>query len=381
MAVVVTGATGMLGSRIVLQLARSDAVSVVCCPVRRGASNPSASLASRLADIVATWPVADATDAIRAKLRVAHIDFASEDDALVDRDAQQVVDDVARRRCIGIVHCAALDGYLHPPALLDRVNVGGTRAAASIARRLDAPLVHISSCAVRLWDDCADDGVAHSSTGFRTAYAASKTAAERFVISAIQTGETLHRSSRAVDVGYLYDSQSANAWCEDAHVVECIWRLCERLGAAPRFNSDDVCVDHTHVDDAAAAIADLLLVDRSDSAQSSSSNSTPLLHLRSAATAVSWNREMLPFIVKHSKTPIAEVPYDEWRAKVDTYCRLRGARLRWLRDLMSPDLEAQLRVMFGSGLQRHFRAAHFRTPDVASRIQAVLARRASGNSP
>ncbi len=363
--VIVTGATGMLGSRIALQLARKELVASVCCPVRAKRRGGSC-VASRVDDIVASWPAADAAS-VQVKLCLSRVDFAADDAAVVAADA--------KTPCVGVVHCAALDGYRHPRRLLDRVNVGGTLAAISLACSVGAPLVHMSSCAARLFDLGEDACVA--GRGFSTAYAASKAAAERLVLEAIARGE-LPAGSCAVDIGYLYDDASASGWRESAHVMEFVWRLCHRLAAAPLFDCDSVCVDNTHVDDAAGAIAASLFAEHLAGERSTRS----LRFLRHAATAVSWNRGVVPALVEaHAAacgssgevSQMQVLPYGEWRTLVLDHCARRGRRLRWISDLMSDDVDSQLRRMFGHRNDRwDDPRATFRAPPIGDRVRQVL---------
>eukprot|EP01029_Cantina_marsupialis_P027492 TRINITY_DN76_c0_g4_i1.p1 TRINITY_DN76_c0_g4~~TRINITY_DN76_c0_g4_i1.p1 ORF type:complete len:1254 (-),score=260.52 TRINITY_DN76_c0_g4_i1:588-4037(-) len=151
---------------------------------------------------------------------------------------------------ISIFHCAAIDNFVHSYDMLRDCNIGGTANAIILAKKMNANLVHTSSCIVYLAETLKNCSV-YASSGLFNGYCQTKYVAEKLVLSA---ASSIHMYSKGISnnqlfacrFGYLYDDTDASVDVTDS--VENILQLFAETGLAPDFS--DARVDLTPIEHA-----------------------------------------------------------------------------------------------------------------------------------
>jgi thioester reductase-like protein len=233
--ILLTGATGFLGSRVLVELIdRTDAT--ITCLVREP---------TRLIPALRQIQGERAIAAMTSRLRVITGDLVEPQLGLHDALYTQLAVDT-------IVHCAADVSLAKPYASLRPANVAGTQRVLELAARTHARVHHASTLGVFVGSD-RTPGMLHESDALETAerihggYAQSKWAAEWL---AREAGATIYRFGLLTG-----DTRTGRAPPRDW--LTWFLRGLAQLGAAPRIG--ELRVDITPIDHAAAAFASLIL--------------------------------------------------------------------------------------------------------------------------
>jgi len=125
-AVLVTGATGLVGAEVVKRLVAMN--------------RPVVAVTHRRPRIVA-----NDGRAIAASNKVRHV---AGDVRIVRFGLDEKVSTALTHTVGCIVHCAATTAFNAPDRVYDELNIGATRNAIALGRRLDVPLVHVSTAYV-----------------------------------------------------------------------------------------------------------------------------------------------------------------------------------------------------------------------------------------
>jgi len=105
-----------------------------------------------------------------------------------------------------IIHCAATTDFVATDDHYARVNVGGTENALALAKRYNAPLLHVSTAYVcGQVDGAVMEQPANLSRDFTNGYERSKAMAEMRVMSAVAQGLTATIARPSIIVGRLHD--------------------------------------------------------------------------------------------------------------------------------------------------------------------------------
>jgi long-subunit acyl-CoA synthetase (AMP-forming)/nucleoside-diphosphate-sugar epimerase/1-acyl-sn-glycerol-3-phosphate acyltransferase/acyl carrier protein len=149
--VLVTGATGFLGKVFVSKLLHdAPDVARVTCVVRKG---KAASALARLEEEIVRSPALSPVPEGRKREKL----LALEGDTGLPRFglSEEAWDHLATQTDL-VVHCAGVVDFSPPLDEAISVNVDGTIAAIALARRAQAPLLHVSTCYV---SGCRDGSV------------------------------------------------------------------------------------------------------------------------------------------------------------------------------------------------------------------------------
>jgi thioester reductase-like protein len=222
-AILVTGAAGLIGRRLVAALVQQGARDIVCL-VRPGSA--------------AKVPALPGVEVVEGDL------------ALPRFGLPQPFFDALARRVGTIFHVGATVNLVAGYAALEAANVGGTHEAIRLAAAANATLHHVSSVGVLPYgagrrvletDSIEVDG------RLLTGYCETKWVAERLVRLAMQRGlrATIHRPGLTI----------APEARREGGVLECVMALATRLGALPALELPIDLVGADYVAGAIAAIA------------------------------------------------------------------------------------------------------------------------------
>ncbi|HEU4322323.1 MAG TPA: thioester reductase domain-containing protein, partial [Roseiflexaceae bacterium] len=287
--VLLTGATGFVGARLLHELLARTGAQVVCL-VRAGGT---AQAAERVRGALAAQGLPDHTRDPR--FRAIPADLTK---PLLGLPAE-LFDELAAG-CDAVYHSAAVVSVVREYASVRAVNVGGTRELLRLAAAVrPVQLHHISTLAVApplAHSPLVEEAFVPAHPGLRDGYQQSKWAAERLVQQAGERGlpVAVYRLGRVVgapDHGYVNEN-------------DLIWRLLRAgipVGALPDLPLSEVW---TPVDYVAQAIVQL---SSGASAPGAVFNLAPAPKVRLADLA-DWVRDY--------GYPIERRPLDEWRALV-----------------------------------------------------------------
>ncbi|ADI13132.1 hypothetical protein SBI_10014 [Streptomyces bingchenggensis BCW-1] len=185
MAVLFTGATGFLGSRILRELLTEDSDEPVVVLGRHAPDTLRARIEAALTWLNGASPGADA----RNRLRYVTTDLTEPDLGLSSRERAALATD-----CTALWHCAALLSLQGDPSPLFKANVVGTRRVLELLTGTPAAhLVHVSTAYVagsRTAGHVMESELTEEH-GFQTYYEETKYTAERMVHAwAARTGRT-----------------------------------------------------------------------------------------------------------------------------------------------------------------------------------------------
>jgi thioester reductase-like protein len=242
--VLVTGASGFLGSRIVYELLSRTRATVQCL-VR---CKDEAEGLRRLAETMAgngLW-----RDGWAGRVKVVPGDLSQPLFGLSQRDFSRLGANLT-----AIFHAAASVNFVLPYGMMKGVNVRGSHEVLRLACFGDGTRVHhVSSVAAVLTDDCRADVVVEGDIhprghALKYGYAQSKWVAERLVAIARQRGlpVTTYRPSF---VGW----DATTGVAAKRNFVSALIKGCVEMGVAPAF---DLMIDVSPVDFVAGAIVHL----------------------------------------------------------------------------------------------------------------------------
>ncbi|MEM7475435.1 MAG: SDR family oxidoreductase, partial [Planctomycetota bacterium] len=247
--ILLTGATGFLGSRVLSGLLERTSSKIICL-VRPGSTAADERLRSRLADQQVELP----QDCDR-RIEVLLGDISSSKFGLTENSWRRLVESTKT-----VVHCAADISALAPFEDLRNSNLIGTANVLALARMANANMHHASTLSVFVGTD-AHAGVfdEHSELAAKTAfggYAQAKLAAEFLLKLERDVPITLHR------LGLLAADQRTGIYPENDILTMMVQGLLQ-VGCVP--NSErDLRFDLTPVDYAAAAMAAMICADQGD---------------------------------------------------------------------------------------------------------------------
>ncbi|MBV8062118.1 MAG: thioester reductase domain-containing protein [Nevskia sp.] len=316
MAILLTGATGFLGSHLLAELLARTGAGILCL-VRAG--DRAAGLA-RLREAACRHGLPPADE---ARLEAVPGDLAA---PLLGMDEAAFAALAARVETI--YHAGAVVNWAYPYAALKATNVLGTQEVLRLACRGRAkPVHHVSSIAVFLAagradaDVIAEDDDLDGSTGLYGGYAQSKWVAEKMAATARGRGlpVTVYRPG-------LIGGSRGGADDFLARLVQ----GCRQLGAAPALG---LAVDVAPVEYVAAAIVHL-------SRQAAAPGRA--FHLVNPAP-LPWDR-FAAWLQGAAGRPLPLVPYEPWQARLQAACRAEPSiALRPLLPfLAAPGFAAQL---------------------------------------
>lgn len=256
--VLITGATGSLGRRIVLRLAADERVARVVCLVRPAEG--------RELTVMKLFPSVEKKD--EDKVLVVQADLQS-------LPATDIADLLAKTEVNAVLHCAAdrtfWDGY----SAVRPVNVDVAKTLAELCVRAGAPLHVLSSGAVAAYDadDEADDPSSSSSQRHllprpnpADGYVASKWVAERYLARAARSAGlqvTAHRPTKKVDSGGDDEDGHVRAAEKEteATIAGEMVLLSARLGVRPDFTHLGGTIDATPLEGVAGVVAGAVIAE------------------------------------------------------------------------------------------------------------------------
>lgn len=315
-AVLLTGATGMLGAFVLAELLR-ETEAVVCCLVREEAGTPaSARLRSHL-DALGLWEPRHAGRIVVIKGDLGCPGLGLSPEAF----------DALAARVGAIYHCGVMAHFLRPYAAHRAVNVGGTAELLRLAATgLSKSMHHVSTLAVFFdregyREETVSERDQPAPDGLRSGYVRSKWVSEQQVYEAMRRGlpATIYRTSRIT--GHS-QTGATSGWGD---LLTRMLKASVLLGEAPSLPID---VSMMPVDHVARTI---VYLSRDPRALGRA------FHLFQPEP-IAWSA--LTTMITAEGAPLREVPYDEWRdrvkqaAKSDHPDRESFARL-WM--LLGPD--------------------------------------------
>jgi thioester reductase-like protein len=225
-AILLTGATGFVGSHIARELLRTTDRRLICT-VRGDASRVHRAI-SGLPGWTPDW--AERIEALPADLSQPALGLS--EDAL----------DALSARVGHVIHAAAQVNWVYPESALAPTNVGGTRTLLALACRRSTPFTFLSSLAC-CWSLSASepvDGDTDPATlldGIHLPYVRTKARAESLVRQAGAAGLPVHILRPGLVVG---DSETGHHHAGD--FLASLFKGCITLGAAPDLDWDlEVC--------------------------------------------------------------------------------------------------------------------------------------------
>ncbi|KAK3299484.1 BcPKS5, polyketide synthase [Chaetomium fimeti] len=231
--VLVTGASGSLGKRIVRRLAGDGRVAAVVCLVRPAEGRDPANLFFAQGQ------------AENAKVRVVTADLPT-----IPTDHP----DLAINNIDAVVHCAADRSFWDGYNAVKPVNVDALKTLASLSLRAGARLHALSSGALAAFQDPSDESAQATLPRPSPAdgYMASKWVAERYLARAAREAGlrvTAHRPSEAVPASQKESADVLAAMAGD------MLRLSASLGVRPDYARLSGSFDVGRIEDVAAAVA------------------------------------------------------------------------------------------------------------------------------
>lgn len=232
--VVMTGATGQLGRRMLEQLKASDRISVITCLVR------SSSMANY-----------EKLFSTSAKIRTIVTDLEEPNAGLSMSDFE----DLSENTDV-ILHCAANRSFWDSYETVCPVNVKAAKTLARMAAFNNAHVHLLSSGAVSAFESGKEASLPRPPTDGSDGYVASKWVVERYFENAANEcgiPVTIHRPTKA---------DAANGGMNDADVViEELLNVAREMGARPDFTGVRGKVDLAPVSNIAAAVLASILQD------------------------------------------------------------------------------------------------------------------------
>ncbi len=315
-AVLLTGATGMLGAFVLAELLRTSAVEVHCL-VRDDGGPPAARLRAHLAALGLWEPgFAGRIVAVIGDLGLPRLGLGPERFAALAAQVEV------------IYHCGVMAHFLRPYAALRAVNVFGTAELLRLAGTGGTrPVHHVSTLAV-FFDRAGFAGTTTVSEldeaapeGLRSGYVRSKWAAERLVGEAMRRGlpAAIYRTSR---ISGHSQTGATSSWND---LLASMIKACVLLGVYPTLTIE---VSMMPVDHVARAIVYLSRDERSPGRA---------FHLFQPAP-IAW--PALIGMIEAAGYPLLAVGYDEWRARLkraasDGHPEREALARLWL--LLGPD--------------------------------------------
>jgi thioester reductase-like protein len=290
--VLLTGATGFLGSFLLRELL-DQTPAQVHCPVR--ATDPETGIA-RLRRGLRKYGLLHGADLER--ITVIPGDLTAERFGLAGNEYQALAERVQT-----VYHNGAKVSFLEPYRILRRTNVGGTREVLRFACKGPLkPVHHVSTIAVFDCDNFADMSVAAEDAdlskggGFHGGYDESKWAGEQVIGLARRHGVpvTIYRPGNIA-------GHSRTGAVSDGHLVSAMIKGGVRLGLAP---DTDAYVDVVPVDYVSRALVAISLRDGAIGGTFNLVN----------PTAVRWNQ--IAEELGRFGYPVRHVPLPEWRAAI-----------------------------------------------------------------
>jgi thioester reductase-like protein len=307
--VLLTGATGFLGSQLLRELLTTTSATVYC--LVGGGRSPEECRQRLHTSYVATG-LPPPTEAQAARIIPVAGDLASPSLGLSSGEFERLADAID-----AIIHSGALVRFLCPYRLLRAPNVLGTQAILRLATQRKTKWIHfVSTVAIFRSAPGAgaparaveDDDITPLGRSLRQGYALSKWAAEMALAAARCRGALVN----VFRLGYVSGvSTTGVSSTDDARTL--FMKACRELGAAPRV---DRLVDMAPVDAAARAIT---LLARRPNAPAGNFH---LFNQHSPA----W-----PAVVEALSClgpALDEVSYEDWRQKLDA---VRAGPGDWLR--------------------------------------------------
>lgn len=231
--VLLTGATGLLGSHVLRQLLADEGTKVVCLVRTLDGSRGI----ERLRKTMSGYFGPEETESLLERVEVAEGDLTCDDafDALADADVQRVI------------HCAADVRHYAADDQLEAVNVGGTRRVVDFCIEKRCPLTHVSTTSVLM-----------RSTN---EYVRTKAMAEQVVMQAVSDRGL---QATVMRIGNLMPRQADGRYQSDAEANAMLasMRLMASMGAYPEVLRE-VAMDLSPVDEVARALVSLVRVQSS----------------------------------------------------------------------------------------------------------------------
>jgi thioester reductase-like protein len=298
-AVLLTGATGFLGSHVAIELLGRTDHTVRCLVRGEGAR-------ARLLDGLADHP--DWQDAWRARVDVLAADLGAPDLGLTAEEVAQVAADTR-----AVYHCAAMVNWVYPYAALRQVNVEGTRALLALACQAGAPFTYVSTLAV-CWSLGHTEPVDEATTptdhmdGVHLDYVRSKAVGEALVRQAAARGLPVS----IIRPGLVFSHSETGAH-RPGDFLSALCKGCIEMGAAPDLDWPlEVCA----VDEVARWTVDL---------PPSTGDAVASLHLGAHQERL-WRGLVLWMNLRGH--PVSLTPYDAWCARLEEHNARPDAALR-----------------------------------------------------
>lgn len=299
--VLLTGATGFLGSHVAIELlTRSDAT--VRCVVRgEDAHQRLHATLSEHPDWRSSW--ADRVQVLNGDLEQPELGLTAEQFTSIAADTRAVY------------HCAAMVNWVYPYAALRQANVEGTRALIRFACQARASLTYVSTLAT-CWSSQPQDSVNETSDpvdhldGVHLDYVRSKAVAESLVRQA---------GARGLPVSILRPGLIFSHARTKAHTpgdfLSALCKGCIDMQCAPDLEWDmEVCT----VDEVARWVVDL---------EPTTGAQITALHLGAAKRRL-WRGMVLWMNLRGY--PVKLLPYDAWCDALKAYVQEPAAALRGL---------------------------------------------------
>lgn len=242
--VLLTGATGFVGSYLLAELLRTTSAEVRCLVRCRDPVDGRARVIGRLRALGSWDPE------LEARIRVVPGALDAPDLGLAPSIADALAEEVDL-----VLHNGALVNFLYPYRLLVGTNVEGTRRLLNLAwtRRLKA-FVHVSSIAALPMGSARhhlEDAALPATAALNTAYCETKWVAERLVAESARAG----LPTVVLRLGEVC-GHSETGECGEGYFISALVAACTQLGMAPALSGH---LELTPVDYVARAAAWLAL--------------------------------------------------------------------------------------------------------------------------